>query len=175
MEFRFRIDAEPGHDPVRPRWRARLSHRRGYSEFRIAVDFDASTCSFDEQHFEFELVGAKMSRRLGDYDRSGADPIAPFQREPPGRWIVLRVRVPGGRSSFLLGLGTGQGRGMVVLHRPKRAPEAVKAVARILREAISTSSANGDTGPAGGSRARRGEGLPDLDDGFEIIEEDEEP
>ena len=115
--IRFRIDPEVSGDPVQCRWRARIFHASGCSEYSIAVDFERCTVELKGQLFAFQLVGTNLSRELRFFAPAVSHPaVPPFRKSPEGRWTVLRVFAPEQHDpSFLLGLNPSNGQGIVVL------------------------------------------------------------
>lgn len=134
--FRFRIDADPDQDSLRPVWRGRYGGPTGFFEFGVSIDLQRRICLFGKLRFHCELVGREMSRVLGDW-REARPPepgegVGPYRQDPNGHWLVLRGLLPSGTEAFLVGLSAKTGHGELVLHRR----EYAVPMARILREAV---------------------------------------
>ena len=168
MRLRFRIDPEPTDDPLNLRWQARCARNGAWLQFGITLDLQSGICKMGRILFSTRLLGTDLARIApGATSASGVDEngvTAPFVRRRGGPWKVLEMLLSTGQEVFLLGLDPRNGRGEIVLHRPRY----LRRAALTLQEAIGPSVFSHievDRAPRDGSYHRTARGIdPHRDD-----------
>lgn len=152
--LRFRVEAEPGGDPMRRRWQAVFSYGEGWARFKIVVNLSRNSLTF---HRSLDADYTAMLRALAGKPSGSVTPLPPpasrvesltfeteivglkmsrvdagaFQAGPAGDWLVVQAFVPRGAESFLVGVNDRLNAGEIVITRAEAVPVVVHALSQV--------------------------------------------